>query len=148
MFVLSVITASILVGADAEQDQVKKDIEKLKGTWSLSMLDDGHGLEAPDTDDVKGRTLTITDKEIEMRKDGKILQKLAYKIDPAKKPKTIDLTPDTLKGQVGLCIYAVEGDELKIVFRGDAKSSSQRPAEFKGDAKAGLLYTVWKREKK
>jgi uncharacterized protein (TIGR03067 family) len=145
--VLLAVTMVLLVGADAKEDDIKKEIGKLKGTWHLSMLDDGHGLEAPTTEDVKGITLVVTDTLVETRRDGKVAKKLTYKIDPTKNPKTIDVTPEAKQAEAGLGIYSLEDDELKLVITGDFKPS-QRPTEFKGNAMARLLYTIWKRENK
>ena len=63
----------------------------------------------------------------------------AYKLDPTKKPKAIDLeftsTPDR-KG-IGMKfqgIYALDGDDLRICY-----DAEKRPTEFTGKGKSTLV---------
>ena len=70
-----------------------------------------------------------------------------FKVDPTKKPKTIDVTftdgPE--KGKIALGIYELEGDTYKVITDPAGKS---RPAEFAIKPGSGYVLQVLKREKK
>jgi uncharacterized protein (TIGR03067 family) len=79
-----------------------------------------------------------------VRVEGKVAARGTSRIDPAKRPKAIDLTPTEgeHKGQTARGIYEVEGDTLKICF---AEPDKPRPTEFTGKTEATLA--VFKRGK-
>jgi uncharacterized protein (TIGR03067 family) len=60
-----------------------------------------------------------------------------FKLDPAKKPKTIDMTAEKAKQEQVLGIYELKDDDLKLCF---AKGGGERPTEF--ISKAGTNQTV------
>ena len=70
-----------------------------------------------------------------------------FKVDPSKKPKTIDVTftdgPE--KGKIALGIYELEGDTYKVITDPAGKS---RPTEFAVKPGSGHVLQVLKREKK
>src|SRR5262249_3347265 len=78
-----VVVAGLLVAADDAKDELKK----LEGTWSMvSGEKDGKKLDA---DVIKGAKLVIKGDEHDV-KVGADIFKGTHKIDPSKKPKTID----------------------------------------------------------
>jgi len=73
-------------------------------------------------------------------------QPAKYKLDPAKKPKTIDVLPTdgldkdkTIEG-----IYEIKGEELTVCV---AKPGSPRPTEFASKAGSGHVLFVLKKAK-
>jgi RNA polymerase sigma factor (sigma-70 family) len=102
------------------------DQEKLRGTWEgLAHKNDGTG-ENPR----RGVKLVIAADKITvsgMSDAGDV--ELAYRLDPAKKPKAIDLT--TGKDFADVCnqgIYELDGDTLQICY--GIGGTAERPTEF------------------
>lgn len=117
------------------------DMEKIQGTWMVeSGQEGGKALEAGK---VKGTMVTITADTITV-KEGDQKREMTYKLDPAKNPKTIDLTTTqgTDKGKTAQGIYSLEGDSLKICFTIPGKD---RPIAFdtRADSKE-MLFTMKK----
>jgi uncharacterized protein (TIGR03067 family) len=144
-FVVLSATA-FLCGADAADD-AKKDAKQLQGKWTLiSAIRSGQ--EYP-PEKLKGEvdvifagdTVQLVAAEKEAKKpEGKI----TFKLDPTKKPKTIDMIPSNQKFEPILGIYELTGDQLKICFR---PSGDKRPTEFKSETNSGCLLYVLKRLK-
>src|SRR5262245_35736923 len=133
----------ILFAAPAPAEK-KKDEEKFQGTWTVVSMEYG-GQKTPD-DEIKAVTLIIKDDLITIDK-GKTDERMTFKLDPAKKPKTIDLL---VKREVGKDlpvpgIYEVKDDELRICF---AKAGEgERPTEFVSKAGTSHALLILKREK-
>jgi uncharacterized protein (TIGR03067 family) len=134
---LSLLTAVVVLAAPAPE---KKDADLIQGKWSVASFE-RKGETKPDekTKNAKvvfdGNTITI--------KEGDREEKATYKIDPDKKPKTIDITPE--KGEKVAGIYELKGDELKICF---GKPGTERPTEFNSKGGTEQTVIVLKREKK
>jgi len=144
------LAATLLLGAgvgSAEEKDAGSDQESIQGTWKIvSATVDGRDTTEELDKDI---TLVITKDKITSLIGGKSDHQTTYKLDPTKKPKTIDTTDIKDDGQPGkttLGIYQLSGDELKLAAA--LKSGSDRPAAFdaKDDAK-GVLQVVLKRVK-
>ena len=123
-------------GDDAAQ---KKEKAALEGTWKIVSLETNKGKDAG----AEGATLEF-DKEgknITFTKDGQT-KKGTFKLNPAGKPKEIDINPEnenkTFEG-----IYAAEKDTLKICLAPEAGEG--RPSEFA--LKDGKNYILIKLER-
>jgi uncharacterized protein (TIGR03067 family) len=131
-------TGVLLVSGVLAQD--KKEIEKLEGKWVVVSAErDGKAW-----DTVKGAVRVNTgDKYVLTPKEGKGIPG-TMKIDPSKKPKTMDMssTEGNFKDKTLLGIYEVDGDTLRICF---AEPGKERPTEFA--SKAGVVLVIHKREK-
>jgi len=111
----------LLLGAAPASD----DLKKLQGTWSLVKGEKGSkGI--PD-DDVGRLKFVFKDNTITVQ-DGKRDEAAEFKIDPAKKPKQIDIFPDKGAKAEVLGIYELDGDNLKISWN---KGGGTRPPDFK-----------------
>jgi uncharacterized protein (TIGR03067 family) len=132
-----------LIGA-APQDAAKDDLKKMDGTWTL-VSGEEEGQKLSDSTLKTAKAVIKGDKH-----DVKVGDKTyvgTHKVDPSKKPKTIDAmdTEGTNKGKTSLGIYELKDDEFKVCF---APPGKERPKEFTTKAGSGNILHVWKREKK
>jgi uncharacterized protein (TIGR03067 family) len=144
-YALLVLAAGLVVAADARSDDAaKKDSKALEGAWVLaSGVDDGKKL----TDEaLKGARLTVEGDKHTV-KEGDTTYRGTHKLDPATKPKSIDITDSEgpFKGKTVLGIYELDGDEFRICY---APPGKDRPKDFSAKAGTGHRSHVWKREKK
>src|SRR5262245_24584578 len=137
---LLVMTAGLLVAADTED--VKKEKDKLKGTWSLISLQVPQGEKGPSDKEIEQMKMVFTDDTVTI-KFGDKEKPAKYTLDPAKNPKEINIMPKD-KDNVVKGIYALDGDTLKIC----AAEKGDRPKEFKPDAASQAAVLTLKRDKK
>jgi uncharacterized protein (TIGR03067 family) len=122
-----------------------KEDEKLKGTWLLTEGEIG-GKTIPQEELKKNNIVKFGAGKITTSEEGKPDDKVEtqYKVDPAKKPKTIDITPETPERGVILGIYEIEGDVLRICV---GRPGKERPTKFESKPDSGHALTVLKRMK-
>ena len=119
--------------------QAKTDKERLQGEWQIAKAMRGDQ--------------ELNDKEVEKMKKEKFIFEgdtvttrfpCDYKLDPAKKPAHIDLTPregpENEKGKLFMGIYELKGDELKLSF--SDRPDEQRPEGF---GAPGVMHLTLKR---
>ncbi len=113
------------------------DQDRIQGTWALVSGERG-GRPLP-TEVVRHVTLTFAGNQLTTKTRDREMRS-AFRLDPGKEPKEIDLD---MGGAVGKGIYRLDGDDLKIAHGevGDA-----RPREFP-KAGSGLTVLVLKRQK-
>ena len=102
------------------------------------------GKKTPDAELKAGR-VTIKDGAFTLDHGNK-KEKVAYKLDPSKNPKAIDLTTADKEKMMTAAIYELDGDTLKICW--SEKDPDQRPTKFASDADSGQTMIVLKRVKK
>jgi uncharacterized protein (TIGR03067 family) len=143
-----VLTALLLGTAGAKDDPIKaegskddpvrKELDRLQGEWALVAMNT-NGVETKLTADgqdvafrLKGKALDVSSGKQEYARYGKL------EIDPAKKPRTMDVTT-TEGGQQELakCVYELNGDTLKVAYLRTQKPGAaeglfadQRPTGF------------------
>ncbi len=140
-----VLTAGLLLAAQgAREAAVKKDLEKLRGTWRYESLV-VEGTKA-DEDDFKNARLVCEGEKFTMN-DGTATYRGTLHLDPAKKPRTIDVvfTDGPEKGKTSFGIYEVEGDTFKVCI---GLAGKERPTEFVSKPGSGHVLEVLKREKR
>ena len=135
-------------GADGEakDEAVAKDLQAFKGTWRLSSKEvDGKKLGEEEIKDVIG-TIDGSGK-VSVRRGDKVINEGTVKLDPTKKPKTVDVTftGGERKGQAVVGIYEIEGDTFRVCV---ARPGDERPAEFSAKAGSGRTLVAYQREKK
>jgi uncharacterized protein (TIGR03067 family) len=139
------VMSALLVGANSPEkaadkkptsEQVKVELAKLQGTWvAVKTLADGK-VKPPDRTEkitFKGNQLIFhvvifegTPAPPPQEPKGKLVRhekSVIFSIDPAKRPKTMDLTfpgattPDGKDFLFAQGIYLLEGDNLKLAFK-------------------------------
>jgi uncharacterized protein (TIGR03067 family) len=125
--VLILVAAGLLVAADTKEDAVKKDKVALQGAWKVEAYEDG-GKSTPE-EELKDTCLIFKGDKLLTKKKQKIVDEVAFKLDPSQKPQAIDLLSktgeesDAIKG-----IYELNDDALRICLAG--VSSQARPTGF------------------
>ena len=140
-----VLALAALAPARADDDEAKTELKALQGAWKVVAAEhDGDPLER-----IVGGTLVVKENNFAIRTAGGTEMKGDLILNPAKKPKHIDLAHQEglLKDKTWQGIYELKGDTLKLCYA-EADSEKERPAEFKTLKKSGLLYLELKREKK
>jgi uncharacterized protein (TIGR03067 family) len=133
-----------LMAAEDPKDAVKKEYDKFEGTWRMeSFLMDGKPSPIKDFADfkmtLKGETFTTDGAE------GK--SSGTYKVDPTKKPKTLDIvfSSGPNGGVTMLGIYELDGDTYKVCL--PTAPGAERPKEMASKEGSGLVLEVFKRVK-
>src|SRR5258708_36371495 len=144
---------SLLIGTASSglaADDAKDEMKKLAGTWKVSSAEiDGNVFDAKKF----GITsIVVADDKLVFKEENKVVVTYAFTVDPTKKPKAMDCVKD--KDSMPLpCIYALEGDELKLCMpllpkKGDgAKVEIKRPKSF-ATKDIPVLMMVLKQDKK
>jgi uncharacterized protein (TIGR03067 family) len=127
---LALVFTAPLTGSDAKKDQ-----ERLQGTWVATK------------GQKKAEVQFTGDKFIVIMNDA--TYKGVFKIDPAKKPKTIDMTVktstnDKYTDMTSLGIYKLKGDQLTWCFKEPGRDD--RPEEFVAREGDNLLLVLRKKK--
>jgi len=140
-----VLAALVLVclaaGQDPDKDAVRKELDKVQGTWRIVSSQVGH--EKPKTEEVKSFKITV--KGNVMTYDygtGDRKRVGTLKLDP--KTKYLDWTVTSPEVGTMLAIYEIKGDEWKIGFGNDGQVRPRRWEIGKDDV---VWLLVLKREK-
>ncbi len=141
---VSVIAALVLVAAAGARDD-KKEMAKLEGEWTM-VSGEASGMSMP-REMVKTGKRVARDGETTISFGGRLYFKAKFRIDPSKKPKTIDytMTEGPTKGKTHLGIYKLDGDTVTFCF---AAPDKERPTDFTAKEGSKRTLSVWKREKK
>ncbi len=142
---VSLIAFTVLLGADAPADAVKKDMAKLDGEWSMVSAErDGQAI--PEEFAKTGKRVA-KDGVTTVTFGDMLLMKAKFTINPSKKPKTIDykITDGMEKGKTRLGIYELDGDTAKFCF---GAPGDKRPTDFTAKEGSNRTLSVWKRTKK
>jgi uncharacterized protein (TIGR03067 family) len=144
------LATGLLVGAGpllaGESEAVKKARKEMEGTWqAVSYALDGK--KAPAEDLKKIRLVIDADGKTTAQRDGKTFIASTTKINPAKEPKTIDITftQGDDRDRTAPGIWKIEGDRLTICRAAPGKA---RPSEFSSRPGSGLTLMVYRRIKK
>jgi uncharacterized protein (TIGR03067 family) len=152
--VLIVLVAGLLVAANAgPQDAAKRELKKLQGTWRyVSLVISGQ----PVKDGLKERTVEIKAKALT---EGRFVR--PFRLDPAKKPRAIDITEKhtvvsfeggvqkTVEKEVVVPgIYRLDGDTLTICYdSGGPSEGPERPTKFASEPGSHVTLMVLRRQK-
>lgn len=140
----ALLVVSCVFAVSAAQDNAaKKDLDAMQGDWQAVAVEvDGNKL--PD-EEVKSARLTFKGDKVITTDKGARTHEATVKLDPTKKPKTIDILPATGAdaGKTQLGIYSIEGD--KLIICGGKGSEGARPTELKSGQ--DVVYIVLQRIK-
>jgi uncharacterized protein (TIGR03067 family) len=144
---LTVLVFGLCLGADGPTDAVKKEQEKLQGTWQVVAVEMG-GEQLPE-EAVKEVSLVIKGEKMTAKGDFPDKDRYAtvlFKIDPAAKPKQIDLTlaGSEDKGTKLKGIYQLDGDRWKLCVK---LAGTERPTKFETKDDAEQILVTFKRDK-
>ena len=143
---LTCIAFGLFLAADAPKDGVKKDKEKLQGTWKAVTAQE----RGETKDDVEDHRLIFSGDEFSVKKGDETMIKGKFKIDSSKKPKEIDMEitearKDDFNGKSALGNYELDGDTLK--WCASEPGETERPKKFSSDAENRHILATLKREK-
>ena len=139
--VLLLVAAGLLVAAEDPKADAKKDKENIQGAWkAVSGEAGGRPMSEERVNSIK---IVITADKITVNGVGENARVSTYKIDPAQKPKTIDLTNEMDETAPG--IYELDGDMLKVCWN---QGGSELPKKFESKPDTQVRLMVFKREKK
>src|SRR5262249_34112963 len=141
MLALGLLAACAMAFA-ADDDQAKKDLKALQGTWTYGSHT-VNGKQTPE-ENYKDMTLTIKDEKWEVKKGDKVVLAGTVKLDPSKKPKAADWTVTTegdLKDKTALAIYKIDKDTFEHCY------GQERPEKFESKEDSKITHTVFKRAK-
>src|SRR5262245_8024318 len=144
-FLLGLSCAAISLAAAEDNPAIKKDMDQLRGEWSMvSGTADGQ----PMPEEMRKQMKRVCKRdEITVTAGGQTFIKAKVTIDPSKKPKTIDyeMTDGFTKGKKQLGIYGLEGDTFKSCF---GAPGGERPTDFASRSGDNRTLSVWQREAK
>src|SRR5262245_59801360 len=94
---LTLLTVGFLLAADSPVKQVEQEMKKFQGTWVVARARRDGEVDA----ELAGATVTLAGNMFTSKSGKTILAQGTWKVDPAKKPKTIDIeyTDGPEKGQ-------------------------------------------------
>lgn len=133
-----------LAKAAGPTDEAKKELERLQGTWVMAGLE-VNGEAVPEAK-LQGTTLVIRgDRYVVKVKE--TTHETTIAVDPAKKPKAIDmfLPNGTDAPKLSEGVYDLDGDTLRIC-RNQA-AGEDRPAQIGSWPNTNLFVVTWKRQR-
>ncbi len=142
-FVLALVLAgaSVAAGQPAE-DAVKKERKLFQGKWVAAFAQGPDGKPLTD-EELKKTTLVVEGDKFVMTTGDTDKIEGTFKIDPNKKPKTIDVfTADSKDKPIVVGIYEIKGDTRTSCF---SELGKDRPDAFRKEK--GYLFLEWKRAK-
>jgi uncharacterized protein (TIGR03067 family) len=141
LYVMVLPTSMALLQAGDDQS----DLDRMQGTWEVVALIE-KGKETPQAE-LDALTIVIAKDLFTTLEKGEPVVKYRIKLDPTKKPKTIDFThlAEKEKDKTEPGIYQLEQGLLKLVLDEDKKG---RPTVFEGKETASYSVMVLKRKAK
>jgi uncharacterized protein (TIGR03067 family) len=140
---LIALTIGLLPAAGVRADDAsKKELDKLQGAWTIvSDERDGKPVAAD-----QGARVTMSGDRFSTEKGDKVLRRGTLKLDPAKTPKTVDVTytEGEFKGRTLLGVYNLEGDTWKICY---GLPGEERPRMVPDKAGKGQVLLTLQRAK-
>jgi uncharacterized protein (TIGR03067 family) len=135
---LLLVAAGTLLAPDTPTDEAKKELERLQGTWVATVTANGQKI-----------SLICTGDKYVQKVGDMTVEEGTHKLDPTKKPKTMDITvkEGEYKGKLQLAIYELDGDVLRLCA--NEAGDKNRPTEFSTTKEGGgRMLIVLRREKK
>ncbi len=136
------LTLGLLLAADAPKADTDRD--RLQGDWKI-IAQVENGTDAPPKRQENVRLRFAADKLIIREGDQK--REATFRLDPARKPSTIELVPDDgpNKGKKALGIYQLSGDTLTLCLT--LQEGKDPPGDFTAKAGSGRVLLTLERIK-
>ncbi|MBA4064460.1 MAG: hypothetical protein C0501_12250 [Isosphaera sp.] len=122
----------LALGPAAGADEPATDLKGLQGTWAVASAQEGGKEQAAEQ---SKRLSIVIDRDVfSFRFEGqpKALD-MKLTVDPAARPKALDLASTVREGQVARGIYELAGDELKVCWSRNGKARPDGFATRPGD---------------
>jgi uncharacterized protein (TIGR03067 family) len=136
---LALTIGLLLTGAvSAAEDADKKELEKLKGTWTITSDERG----SPPVAKEKNPRVIVAGNQFTTEFQDKVIRKGTLKLDPTQNPRAIDVTytEGEFKGKTLHGIYTLEKDIWTICY---SRPGEERPRELpKKPGKTQILLTL------
>jgi uncharacterized protein (TIGR03067 family) len=142
---MAILSVVLVAAGKPAQDGVSAELKELRGSWRLvEEIDDGKQM--PEAEAKKHKLTFDSEGRWKVEIDGKIVGEGTAKIDPSRKPKTIDytFTKGDANGSQFVAIYELDGDSY--MHCGVLKGA--RPSEFSSKPGSGQTLTRFRREKR
>ena len=122
--------AAVPIFSLAGDDQVRKELKALQGTWKTVGLEAG-GKAFPKEAAIDFTFIVGADGK-SIGKMGKVEYQSLIKVDPAKEPRTIDNAHETgaHKGKKQYGIYKLEGNKWTVCMTAPGAAETDRPKSF------------------
>jgi uncharacterized protein (TIGR03067 family) len=142
-----VVLAGPLIVAGGTDDEVRKELKALQGTWKVVALEAG-GKPLPKD--------AIPDFTFIIGADGKSTGKMAKSeytatitVNPKKAPKTMDNVHESgaQKGKKQYGVYKLEGDKLTVCMTPPGREEGDRPKDFNTKGTSNVLF-IFERDEK
>jgi uncharacterized protein (TIGR03067 family) len=129
----------------APAKEYQHELGKIAGTWQL-VSSEKDGTKTPD-DQVKQTKMRITGDKYTIQRAGKTVEEGWIDIDPATKPRAIDIYPTKPTGKVQMGIYEWDGDDTITGCTTHPGTGQTRPTQFSTTKGTGHVVSVWKRDR-
>lgn len=130
---------AVAATAFAGSQPAKREAERLQGAWTPTKI------EGANPGKVNGLRVTVKGDKITLVGADDETQEFTFKLDPAAKPKRIDIT-FTLGTLLG--VYELDGDTLKVCYSEIQESEKgRRPTDLTAPAGSKRYLWVLKRDK-
>jgi uncharacterized protein (TIGR03067 family) len=124
----------------ADDAAVQRDLAKMQGEWVIASGERG-GTGIPE-EEAKPLRRIVEGDHYTLARDGEVIGRGTFTIDPTKNPKTIDVRRERAKNKPLLGIYELDGDTFKICV---AAEGDERPNRFTSEPGSHRTLVVWKR---
>ncbi len=141
-----ILALGVPLAADAKEEAAMKELQKMEGTWLVTLLElNGEKATEEQNQRPQIKLLVKGDKYTVYHGEERVVEG-TLKLDPTKKPKTMDIIADDgpNKGLAMQGIYELEGDTMKVCF---AQLRQERPSEFRTKAGTNQMLFGYKRVK-
>ena len=141
---LLLLVVGLQIAADQPSDDaIKKEMKKLDGTWVAQSVVRDPREKGEGESEGKDLRIIVSGFKVVVKAAGedKTLGKAVIKIDPTKKPKTIDITGEGEMAAV-LGIYELERDTLRVCWGPSEKM--ERPTQLTSKPGSGQSLVVLK----
>ncbi len=132
------------VGTAVRADDADKELKKLEGVYAVKALTKG-GKDAPKEVRDAVHEVSIKGDVLAIEVKGEGTKKAKIKVDPAKKPARIDITPQDGpdKDKTFPGVYKLEKGQLTLVFT----EKGDRPKDFKTEGEDEMKLVLTRKDK-